>query len=174
MTWSNRRKIAALIAAVGAGILLDQWTKNWAEAYFAGHPPLVVIGGLLELRFVENAAVAFSLMHSIPAGLRYPLIYAANAVALTGLAFLVRGWLGRGFRYLLPPALIAGGALGNLFDRIRSGGYVRDFVHLHYKDLASWPIFNVADTLIFFGVVFFLWFNRRELIGGRGPSRREA
>jgi len=46
--------------------------------------------------------------------------------------------------------LILSGALGNLSERIMRG-YVIDFIHLHYYDRFSWPIFNVADILITFG-----------------------
>lgn len=56
---------------------------------------------------------------------------------------------------LLAAALILGGAVGNLFDRVRLG-YVVDFVHWHYQDRFSWPIFNVADVWIFLGGVLLL------------------
>ena len=50
----------------------------------------------------------------------------------------------------MPLALILAGAVGNLMDRIMLG-FVVDFVHVHWRDVWSFPIFNVADSLITVG-----------------------
>jgi signal peptidase II len=52
-------------------------------------------------------------------------------------------------------ALIAGGAVGNLIDRVRLG-YVTDFVHLHWRG-HQWPDFNLADSAISIGIVLLLF-----------------
>lgn len=52
-------------------------------------------------------------------------------------------------------AMIAGGALGNMLDRLRIGMVV-DFLDFHWQDM-HWPAFNLADSAIFIGVVLVLW-----------------
>lgn len=65
------------------------------------------------------------------------------------------------------------GALGNLIDRIRYG-YVIDFIHVHIRDVFSWPVFNVADILIVAGIGLLLL---QLLLSGRpgeAPGRAGA
>ena len=65
------------------------------------------------------------------------------------------GWRKEGFMVLLPLVLIMSGALGNLIDRLMNG-YVIDFFYFHYEYDYSFPIFNVADVLVFCGVALML------------------
>lgn len=58
---------------------------------------------------------------------------------------------------LLGLGLLAGGAIGNLFDRLAIGA-VRDFIDLHWFDKAHWPTFNVADAGISIGVGLLVWY----------------
>ena len=58
-------------------------------------------------------------------------------------------------RFCFALALILGGAIGNLYDRLALG-HVVDFLFFHYREL-YWPAFNVADSAIFCGVVLLLW-----------------
>jgi len=57
----------------------------------------------------------------------------------------------------LPLALIVGGALGNLIDRVRFG-YVVDFVHWYWNDF-HWPVFNLADSAISIAAVLLIVFS---------------
>jgi signal peptidase II len=63
-------------------------------------------------------------------------------------------------RFCLALALILGGALGNLYDRL-TVGYVVDFLFFHYQHW-YWPAFNIADSAISVGVVLLLWDNFRQ------------
>ncbi|MCL6615436.1 MAG: signal peptidase II, partial [Firmicutes bacterium] len=141
-----------------------------------------IIPGFFELRYVENSAVAFSLLHSLPAGAREAVIYTFNGAAILGLLALLRHWWGKGPAGLLPLVAILSGAIGNLYDRL-TYGHVIDFFHLHYRWRWSWPIFNVADLLICLGVGLLLVLNRGELQRevrrddeprGGGEARRPA
>ncbi|MGQ9779677.1 MAG: signal peptidase II [Bacillota bacterium] len=140
---------------------LDFSVKRWAQAHLAGGPPIQVVPGFFELRYAENAAVAFSLLHSLPGGLRQGVIYAFNGVAILGLLFLLYRWRKKNLAGLVPPVFILSGALGNLYDRLVYG-HVIDLFHLHYREIWSWPIFNPADVLICLGVGLLLLFSRGE------------
>ncbi len=126
-----------------------------------------VIPGLLEFRYAENRAIAFSMLSSMSEAVRTPLILGFSLLATVFLGGIL--WTSRQdtFLRLLPYTLILSGALGNMTDRLRHG-YVVDFVHVHWKDAWSYPIFNVADSLICIGVAMALWQSFRN------PQAEEA
>ncbi|MBW3632452.1 MAG: signal peptidase II [Chloroflexi bacterium] len=107
---------------------------------------LDVVGDLVAVEYTENRGAAFGLF----AGLAPLLALASIAVLVVLLLFYARErtpprW------HTIAVGLIAGGAIGNLFDRLRLG-YVVDFV-----SVGPWPNFNVADAAITFGVAVWLW-----------------
>lgn len=140
-----------LIALVLAGCQTDQVTKAWSASALR-EKPIQVIPQLLEFRYAENRAIAFSMFHSLPDKVRVPLIFTLTSVALVALFSMVWSMRRATFLRLLPLALILSGAAGNVIDRIKQG-YVVDFVHVHWRDTWSFPIFNVADSLITAGAI---------------------
>ena len=148
----DRRPVLLLISALV--ILLDRLSKNWIIHRIRPGYDIPVIPGVFRLSHVLNTGAAFSLMENWP----------PNAVRLGLIAFsvvaavLVFGLLWRTGRALSPTsvalALILGGALGNLYDRIRFH-HVVDFLAVkiyHY----NWPDFNVADSCIVIGACLLL------------------
>lgn len=143
------RRAAALLAIAGGVLALDQWTKRLATLHLAGRPSIDVIGEYVRLTFAQNSGVAFSL----GAGTRFPFYLFSIAAAVVILWLLARGRVPRvGQQVAL--ALILGGALGNLVDRITTGQVV-DFIEVGLGRF-RWPVFNVADSAVSIGVVLFL------------------
>jgi signal peptidase II len=143
----------ALLALLLAGCRADQVSKVWAAESFQ-EGPRTLVPGLLEFRYAENRAIAFSMLRSVPEHIRRPLIFTLGGVSMAALLIYAFTMRRQGFWRLLPFALILGGGVGNFIDRIVRG-YVVDFVHVHWKDAWSFPIFNVADSLVSVGVA--LW-----------------
>jgi signal peptidase II len=128
----------AVLAAVFAA---DRATKVWAVEWLYPRSPVPVFRWFY-LTYVENTGAAFGMMQGAN------LFFIGVSVVLFGGLF----WL----RLRLPLsslaahvalALVAGGALGNLYDRILIG-HVIDFL-----DFRVWPVFNVADSCICVGAV---------------------
>jgi signal peptidase II len=125
--------------------VLDRLTKIWAEHSLRGHPPIVVIRGVLDLAYTTNPGGAFSLFTGAPW-----LFFAASVGISLGIVWLSArlssAWNAVGL------GLVLGGAVGNLTDRLTRGtgvsGQVVDFIHLHL-----WPTFNVADSSIVVGAI---------------------
>jgi signal peptidase II len=137
-----------LFLIAGAVLALDFWTKQWATRTLAGAPPVPVIGDLVRFTYVRNSGVAFGL----GAGLPFPYYVFSIAAVLAILFLFLRGRVhGRGRRIAL--ALILGGALGNLVDRLTTG-LVVDFIDVGWRGF-HWPVFNVADSAVSVGVVLF-------------------
>lgn len=141
-------------------IALDQASKHWASKALADS--LWVLLDVLNLRLAHNTGAAFSFLSGAGGWQTAFFVVLALAVSLwLGL------WLWRLHEGSWPLraglALVLGGALGNVIDRLRFG-YVVDFIDLHWKQW-HWPVFNLADSAITVGVALLLWDNLR-------PERR--
>ncbi len=133
-------------------LFLDQFTKYLAISRLKGSPSVVLLEGVLELQYVENTGIAFSLFQNQKI---FILIMGFGVLAVI-LFFLFRIPQEKKFRiiHILLSALIAG-ALGNIIDRIRFD-FVVDFISFV---LIHYPVFNVADCYIVVSAVllFFLF-----------------
>jgi signal peptidase II len=136
---------------ISAGIVLfDQATKLLDDRWMALHESLEVIDGFLRLTYVRTRGAAFGILSDAELPYQAALFSLLSLGAL--LAIAVYAWRlpveSRLPRLAL--ALIMGGAVGNLIDRMRLG-YVIDFVDAHIGP-HHWPAFNVADSAISVGV----------------------
>jgi signal peptidase II len=131
-----------LVAA--AVLLLDQVTKHLVATRMWRGQSIEILGDFLRLTYVHNAGAAFGL----DLGGRWSFIAVTIVVAAFILFYYWRSERSTAARWAL--ALILGGALGNLADRVRLGEVV-DFLHLSVGTF-SWPIFNVADIGVSVGV----------------------
>lgn len=133
-------------------LVFDQWTKAWvvtnlSPSFFG--PRISLIGNYLTLYYIKNNGAAFSLFANSV------LLALLIAVAIGVIAYLyIRNINTAGLWYKLIFGLIIGGALSNLVDRIRHGGYVVDFISFNIPQLNfHFAIFNLADAAISVGVV---------------------
>ncbi|MDQ2949130.1 MAG: signal peptidase II [Acidobacteriota bacterium] len=116
-----------------------------------------VIPGWLQIIHTENPGAAFGMLAEGNPFLRSAVLIGVSALVLVFVAFAL--W-GRGSSYSAPMtrfglALILGGAVGNLYDRV-TRGTVTDFIEV-FHGTWSFPAFNVADSAITVGAVFLLW-----------------
>ena len=139
------RKAASILIPLMMLVGCDHVTKYAAKAELESQPPKELIASVLELRYVENTDIGFSLLRWIPEEVRRPLVLVLGAVGITVLVvMLLRRPVPLGSRVAL--VLILGGALGNYTDRL-ARGYVVDFIHLRH-----WPVFNAADIWLSVGL----------------------
>jgi signal peptidase II len=169
-----RRNDIIMIAVGLLVILLDQLVKHWITQYFTsdGHlyTTVPIVGHFLELIYVENRGVAFSLLD------RQGSLYVLIAVAVGVIVWLY--WHSRDTGSLLLKVtfgLIIGGALGNVIDRLRLG-YVVDFIHFQIPAIGfNFAVFNVADSCISVGVILLitvlLFASKPATSGNDVPSR---
>jgi signal peptidase II len=132
-------------------LALDRWTKFLIQSRFDLHDSISVIDGFFNITYVRNTGVAFGIFSSISSPAKSVLLSAFAALAaVLVIAYSLRTPLKDRLLHVAL-ALILGGALGNLYDRI-AYGYVVDFLELYVRSY-SWPSFNVADSAISIGVV---------------------
>ena len=144
-----------------AVLLLDQWTKGIVVRSFQLHESRPVIPGFFDLTYVQNSGAAFGLFASVDSSLKAIVL---NSVAV--IVFLIVSAYAlrsphKSVRLQVGLALILGGAVGNLLDRVRFT-YVVDFIDFSISG-HHWPAFNVADSAICAGVaLLFLDMLQRE------------
>lgn len=160
------RKAILFATTAGLVLVLDQATKAWVQASFRLYESVTVVKGLFHLTYVRNPGAAFGLFSRYGEDFRRPFFLAVTILALAAILLVVRR---------LPPgrpwtvgalALIFGGALGNMVDRLRWGAVV-DFLDVFWRT-HHWPAFNVADSAITVGVTILVLI---ELFGKREKPR---
>jgi signal peptidase II len=149
-----------LVVLSGAVVAVDQLTKAWVRADLPlDHPSVTVVPHVLSLRQVRNDGIAFGLL----GGLGGALALASAVVALL-LFFFISRLPDSSRASAVGVALIGGGAIGNLVDRVAAGEVV-DFLKLPH-----WPWFNVADVGITLGVVVVVLAQLRDAASERAAD----
>jgi len=139
---------------------LDQLTKIWAlHALQPAGMPHPVIPGFLNWTLAFNTGAAFSFLAQSDGWQRWFFVVLALVISAVLVVWLART-ARRDWRTALPLALIVGGALGNLVDRLHAA-QVTDFIQVYHQQW-SFPVFNVADCGISVGAVLLILFGFRS------------
>lgn len=168
---THRRKMLLVLLLTFGTVGCDQATKQMAVSHLRDAPGLTYLGGLLELRYAENAGGFLSFGASIPDAARF-------AVFTVGVGFLLLGMLAmallsrklRTWEVLALTALAAGG-LSNWLDRVMNDGRVVDFMILQAGPLRT-GVFNVADVVIMAAIPLWLLSarSRKQSHGDESPD----
>ncbi|MGY3229808.1 signal peptidase II [Luteibacter sp. HA06] len=138
-------------------IVLDQLTKWWAlRALQPAETPHPVIPGILNWTLTFNTGAAFSFLADSAGWQRWFFVLLAVAISGTLSVWLSRTPRGD-WRTAAPLALIVGGALGNVIDRLHAAK-VTDFIQV-FLGSYPFPVFNVADSAISVGAVSMILFS---------------
>jgi len=144
-----RGRLRLLLIVAALVVTLDQLSKLWINAK---RPQIELLPGFLDLHYVENTGAILGLIQG------HTELFIALGIAASVIILV--------FLYYYPPAttvgmlsfaLILGGAVGNLIDRIRLG-YVIDFVSIHVQELFHWPTFNIADAALTVGIFILIYY----------------
>ena len=137
-------------------IALDQLSKWWAvQALQPIGVPHPVIPGLLNWTLAFNSGAAFSFLAGGSGWQRWFFVLLALVISTVLVAWLARTPR-RDWRTGMPLALIVGGAMGNLIDRLHAA-QVTDFIQVYFRQW-SYPVFNLADSGITVGAVLLIAF----------------
>jgi signal peptidase II len=145
-SWARWLGVAAVV------VFLDLASKEWVTRVFRYGETLEVLP-FFNLVLVHNTGAAFSFLAGAGGWQRW--FFTAVAVVISGVIVWMLRRPGNGALLSAALALVLGGAVGNLYDRVTLG-YVVDFVQLHAAG-RYFPAFNVADSAITVGVALLLW-----------------
>jgi signal peptidase II len=144
-------------------MIIDQVTKFYISQQFELYESIQVIPGI-NFTYVHNTGAAFSFLSDAGGWQRWLFISLSSGISIL-LIFWLKKQPSTGIWLAIALALILGGAVGNLIDRIFLS-YVIDFVDVYY-DKWHWPVFNVADSAISIGVVMLIidsfWFDQASV-----------
>ena len=130
-------------------VIVDQVVKMWIANNFSLHEGMELIKGLVSILYVRNTGAAWGMFEG-----KMVFFYLITAVAVGTLLYLMFKEKGKSKLLLTAYSLILAGAVGNFIDRIRLG-YVVDMFKFEFIDF---PIFNVADICLTFGVIFLFYY----------------
>jgi signal peptidase II len=149
-------------------VLLDRVAKLTVEKNISLHESISIIPGFFRLTHVENRGAAFGLFADSPSEWKIAVLVLFSLVALV----IVSALLWKNSHSMTTTgvglALILGGALGNLWDRLVSG-HVVDFL-LFYVGQYQWPAFNVADSAIVLGAGMLVF----EILFAKSPAQEKV
>jgi lipoprotein signal peptidase len=148
-----------LLAVATSAFVADAVTKLWAVVALEvrGHA-VEVVRGHLDFGVARNPGAAFSMLRDAPEALRRPFFVIVSIAAIAFVLAAYRRLDGTRTLAKWGLALVLGGALGNLVDRVRDASVV-DFIQAHAMWSGvdhRWPVFNVADVAISVGVALLL------------------
>ncbi len=144
-----KNKYLWVFSIIALVLSLDQVTKHLVDTYIRRYAVIPVIPGFFNLTNVRNPGAAFGILATVPGVWRSAFFIIVTLVAVAVIGLLIKKTSER--LLVVAFSLIAGGALGNVMDRIRYGEVV-DFIQWYVKSF-YWPSFNVADSAITIGVV---------------------
>ncbi|MBL7960630.1 signal peptidase II [bacterium] len=149
-------------------IIFDQITKWMVKHWMILHDSIPLIGTTVQLTYLENPGMAFGIrfFETHPFWGRW-FFSIVSILASIGLIWYIYRMRHERRMYRVSLALILGGAVGNLIDRVTFGRVV-DFMDVDIPDLFGmqrWPVFNVADSSVVLGMIVmsaFVMFTKHE------------
>ncbi|MCP5468368.1 MAG: signal peptidase II [Deltaproteobacteria bacterium] len=161
------KKYLPLFIVIPLTLLLDHWSKFCIVQNLKLYEDIPIIKGFFEITHVRNPGIAFGMFANWDSQTKLWFFYAITLIAIFLMSLMYRSSQNHERKIQIPLALIMGGALGNMTDRMYRGNVV-DFLHFHWKDKIidlnlgswsyalklSWPSFNVADIAISCGAIF--------------------
>jgi signal peptidase II len=147
---SHRTFPLALLVVSAGTVALDQLTKLLVTGSLLPGERILVLEGWFQIRFITNPGGLFGSFRGLPEPWRIALFSILPLLASAALLFFLIRTSPAQKMLRVGLALILGGAVGNLIDRLRLG-YVIDFLDVFWRD-HHWPAFNVADASICIGV----------------------
>ena len=109
-----------------------------------------VVQNFFHFTYIRNKGAAFGILSGIDPSFRIPFFLLISAVAIIVIVYAVHTHKGESVLFSSALALILGGAIGNMIDRIRMGEVI-DFIDVHWYE-HHWPAFNIADSAITVGM----------------------
>ena len=132
-------------------ILFDQLSKWWILNVTMVPPRIIPVTSFFDLVLVHNRGASFGIFSDAPGWASVALIVFAILISI---ALAIWMWRVNETLLAVALALVIGGAVGNVIDRIRFGAVV-DFLDFHVAGW-HWPAFNIADSAITIGVILLI------------------
>lgn len=167
-----QRKYIILIAFSALIVALDQLIKMYIHLHYQVGESVPVIPGFFNLTYVRNPGAAFGFLAQSHPEFRENFFLVMPPVALVIIMIIMRNVPDNDDLQIFSLSSVFGGAIGNYIDRIQFR-YVIDYLDFHWKEVYTWPAFNVADSAIVAGVTILvvLMFFEGKTHRGKDPAK---
>jgi signal peptidase II len=155
------RRLTVLFILLFVCVGCDQSTKYTAKYFLEGQQTQSYMGDIFRLSYIENSGAFLSLGAGMPENIRQTIFIVLVSIFLVGFLFFVIHNKELNSLAVSSSALIIGGGLGNLIDRIVNQGAVIDFMNIGIGSIRT-GIFNVADLAIMAGIFMFAVFYAKK------------
>ena len=146
-----KRKYIILIGFSALIIALDQLVKMYVHLHFHLGESVPVLEGYFNITYVRNPGAAFGFLGQSHPTFREYFFLLMPPVALLIILAILRGVNDRDYWQIFALSSVFGGAVGNYIDRLQFR-YVIDYLDFHWREMYTWPAFNIADMAIVCGV----------------------
>ena len=148
------RKYKFLLIITPVIIIFDQVVKIFVDRTMHLYQSIEVLENFFHITYIRNKGAAFGMFSGADSSLRVPFFLVMSALAICVIMYIVHKDEGKTALFPTVMALILGGAIGNMIDRLRMGEVI-DFLDLHWYQ-HHWPAFNIADSAITVGAVLLI------------------
>lgn len=132
-------------------VILDQLTKIYIYSNYQLGESTPLIPGFFNITYVRNMGAAFGFLGQTHPTFRELFFLAMPPVAMGIIFVILRGVANSDRWQIIALSAVFGGAIGNYIDRVRFR-YVVDFLDFHWREIYTWPAFNIADSAIVCGM----------------------
>lgn len=151
-----KKKYLILVAVSAFLIALDQLIKMYVHTHYQLGESTPIIPGFFNITYVRNFGAAFGFLAQSNPTFREIFFLSMPPIALIIILSILRSVKDTDMPQIIALSSVFGGAIGNYIDRIRFR-YVIDFLDFHYKEVYTYPAFNIADMGIVCGVCVLLF-----------------
>ncbi|MFT8314686.1 MAG: signal peptidase II [Clostridium sp.] len=127
--------------------IIDRLSKIWALKTLKDNNDVVIIKNIFSLSYLENRGAAWGIFQG-----KTNFLLVITVAVVIGIIYFIFKYKPKNKLMRISLSFIIGGALGNMYDRLVNK-YVVDFIYFHYKDVYSFPTFNVADMSVVVGTI---------------------
>ena len=156
------RKYKFLLIITSLIVIFDQVVKIFVDRSMHLYQSIEVLENFFHITYIRNKGAAFGMLSDADSSLRVPFFLVMSALAICVILYIIHKDEGKRDLFPITMALILGGAIGNMIDRLRLGEVI-DFLDLHWYQ-HHWPAFNIADSAISVGAALLIlyMFNERK------------
>jgi lipoprotein signal peptidase len=140
-----------------AGLIFDRVTKVWALNNLRSKEDIDVIKGIFTFQYVENRGAAFGFLQN-----KVIILTIVTLLVIGFMIFYIIKYKPKSLLFKISISMILSGALGNLIDRI-CYKFVVDFIFFHYKEVWTFPNFNIADSFVVVGTILLALYIIRDV-----------
>lgn len=165
-----QRKYIILIAFSALLVAIDQLVKMYVHLHFQVGESLPVIPGFFNITYVRNPGAAFGFLAQSHPDFRENFFLIMPPIALVIILIILRSVPDTDYLQIFALSSVFGGAVGNYIDRIQFR-YVIDYLDFHWKEVYTYPAFNIADSAIVLGVGILIVL---MLLEGRTAQKKDS